>query len=168
MLQYCIEELEMKISQRVNDSNTILGITLEKGHLIFKILEEHMTSRGLDRIPLSIPFSSPPSHDALEHFKRVILSAVHYYHHLRQGFPSQSLTGEINVEFTQLEGEEDAVDGLQPVGPNLIKNDEIDVVEDEKANYGLKLTNSSRYALYPSVFFFASDLSIRKYRGNCI
>lgn len=168
MLQYCVEELGMNISHKAKDPNTILSVALETGDLIFRILDKRMTAHGLDRIPLSIPFNSPPSHDVLERFKRVLLSAVHYSHHLRQEFSSKILTDKAKVEFIQLEGDEEDENGLQPVGPDLIKKREIDIVDDKESNYGFKITNKSRYPLYPSVFFFASDLSVRKYQGTCI
>jgi len=53
---------------------------------------------------------------------------------------------------------------IQPIGPNLNRENIIDLQVQSDKMYGMKIINNSDMALYPSLFFFdSSDLSITSY-----
>lgn len=169
VLLSCIEKVGMKTSNTPTDPKTILSIAMEDGNLVFHILDKRSTARGATQIPFCIPFDiSNPLSSSFYHLERVLRAAAHYYRHFGQESRTKNLSRDIQVQFNKLEEssttEQDL--GLQPVGPDLIKDREIDLVVDEDMSYGLKIVNRSHRPLYPFVLFFSSDLSIGEHHAN--
>ncbi|CCM00513.1 uncharacterized protein FIBRA_02547 [Fibroporia radiculosa] len=139
-----------------------LDIALENGSVVFNILNPLVTQYGLTRMP----FVVEPTVDAVQ---PVIRAAAHFYWHLRRKSAKGVLQKWVDIEFTQLiDSEEEYDDELQPVlrpyGPNLNRDNVIDLRVKDSARYGLKITNRSNVALYPALFYFDnSDLSIESY-----
>ncbi|KAA1472278.1 hypothetical protein DENSPDRAFT_171259 [Dentipellis sp. KUC8613] len=140
---------------------SVLDLQLEKGRIVFNILDPLVTGYGLTQIPHSIDID-------VEVAMPVIRAAAHYYWHLNRTTKTPKLQGKIKVEVYELEeadGEydEDLQAILRPKGPNLKRGDIVDVVADG-TRYGVKVVNTTNIPLYASVFFFShGDLSIQSY-----
>ncbi|KAF9240013.1 hypothetical protein BU15DRAFT_61646 [Melanogaster broomeanus] len=128
-----------------------LDFALEGGYVVVNLLDSVVTTLGLTRMPFRIE----PTADA--HTSTW---------HLRRKSKTQALHKKIEVEFTELiQSEEEYDDDLQPViqpiGPNLNRENIVDLQIKSNAMYGIKITNNLDVPLYPSLFFFDnSDLSI--------
>ncbi|CCM05961.1 uncharacterized protein FIBRA_08200 [Fibroporia radiculosa] len=150
---------------RTEKEKAELGIALEKGRIVFNILDRYTTQHGLTRMPF-------PVARTVDAVLPVVRSAAHFYWHLRRKPGSEARSGMrkfVDIEFTQLKGSEEKFDGhLHPVlhkyGPNLNCNNKIDLQIKDTARYGLKIVNKSEVALYPALFYFdSSNLSIEPY-----
>lgn len=159
-----VENLQRTASQEfmiVEKEKAELCFTLEQEGVVFVILDSFVAALGLTRMPFYIE----PNADAMS---SVIHAAAHFYFHLRRKSKTQALQGKIDVIFTELvESSEEYDDSLQPIiqpiGPNLNRENIIDFQIHDNKMYGIKITNNSDMALYPSLFFFDnSDLSISK------
>ena len=164
-----LTEILQKIASQdfllVEKEEAELSFTLEQEGVVVNILDSFVAARGLTRIPFYIE----PNADAISNF---IKAAAHFHFYLRQKSKMQVLHGKIDVIFTEVvQSKDEYDDDLQPVthsiGPNLNRGNMIDLQAQGKM-YGVKITNNSDMALYPSLFFFDnSDLSISKWRILC-
>lgn len=159
-----IEILQSTASQEfllVEKEKAELSFTLEKEGVVVNILDSFVAALGLTRMPFYIE----PNADAISN---LIHAAAHFYFYLNRKSKMQALHGKIDVIFTEVVQSKEEYDDylqpvIQPIGPNLNRENIIDLqVQDDKM-YGMKITNNSDTALYPSLFFFDnSDLSISK------
>jgi hypothetical protein len=136
-----------------------LDIVFDANDVVFNILDAFVTVHGLTRIP----FRVSPTPGAIS---PVISRAARYFWHLHRTGSAKSLQDNVAIEFTRLEEEEEDYDDdfnriRKPCGENLINNGIVDIVIQEDAIYGIKLTNKGDKPLYPSLFYFDnSDFSI--------
>jgi len=139
-----------------------LDVTSIDGHIVFNILDPLVKIHGLNRMPFSIPTDTPGA------ISIVLRKAAHYFWHLRRTGNGRGLQSQVEIEFTRLEDVEEEYDEdlnpiRRPCGPNLINDGVVNIVVEENAIYGIKLTNKWSKPLYPSLFYFDnSDLSISK------
>ena len=160
-----VETLQGTVSSHefllVEKEKAELCFTLEQEGVVVNILDSFISGLGLTRMPFYIE----PNAAAIS---SVIHAAAHFYFHLRRKSKTPALHGKIDVIFTELvESKEEYDDSLQPIvnpiGPNLNRENIIDLQIQNPKMYGMKIINNSDIALYPSVFFFDnSDLSISK------
>jgi hypothetical protein len=160
-----METLQRTASQEqfllVEKDKAELCLTLEQEGVVVNILDSFVAGLGLTRMPFYIE----PNADSISN---VIHAAAHFYFYLRRKSKIQALHGKIDVIFTEVvESTEDYDDYLQPIiepiDPNLNRENIIDFQVQSDKMYGIKIINNSDMALYPSVFFFDnSDLSISK------
>ena len=158
-----IETLQRTASQfflLVEKEKAELSFSLEEQEgVVFNILDSFVATLGLTRMPFHI---EPNAHA----IANVINAAAHFYFYLRQKSNMQALHGKIDVIFTEVVQSKEEYDDylqpvIQPIGPNLNRENIIDLQVQSDKMYGLKITNNSDMALYPSLFFFDnSDLSI--------
>ena len=157
-----VEILQRTASQEfllVEKEKGELCFTLEQEGVVVSILDPFVAALGLTRMPFYIE----PNAEAMS---SVIHAAAHFYFHLRRKSKMQALHGKIDVVFTELvELQEEYDDSLQPViqpiGPNLNRENIVDLQIQNTKMYGMKIINNSDLPLYPSLFFFDnSDLSI--------
>ena len=149
----------------VDKHNADIDIGLEDNRIIFNILNPLVTQYGLIRIPFSV---NPEVDDIYP----VIRAQAHYNWHLRRANNTTNevpLYDKIHIEFTKLKQLDDEFDDdfnpvIQPDGENLNIAGVVDIIVDEDAKYGIRVTNDSGLDLYPALFFFDnSDLSICKF-----
>jgi hypothetical protein len=162
-----IEFLQRTTSQdffRDEKTEAELSFTLEQKGVVVNILDSFIPALGLTRMPFYIE----PNADAISNF---INAAAHFYFYLRRkdNLKMQELHGKIDIIFTEVvqscevDNSMELVSVIQPIGPNLIRENIIDLQVQDGKMYGMKITNNSDKALYPSLFFFDnSDLSISK------
>lgn len=157
-----IEILQRTASQKillVEKEKAELSFTLEQEGVVVNILDSFVAPLGLTRMPFYI---EPNAHA----ISNVINAAAHFYFYLRRKSNMQALHGKIDVIFTEVVQSNEEYDDylqpvIQPIGPNLNRENIIDLQVQSDKMYGLKITNNSDMALYPSLFFFDnSDLSI--------
>ncbi|KZP27851.1 hypothetical protein FIBSPDRAFT_817828 [Athelia psychrophila] len=142
-----------------------LEAVMQGGLLYFDILDKRVTAfyDGTMRIPFPV--------DPEPHAIRPILRSVsHYYWHLdRESEYDSYFKSHISVGFFELQESSTELDDagyfvLEP-GPQQLCNDNIiDLIVDPNAEYGMQITNSTPWDLYPGVFYFETgDLSIVPY-----
>jgi hypothetical protein len=129
-----------------------LGIDLENGKVIFNILNPVVMQFGLTRMPHTID----PNDENLIY---VVRAAAHYYWHLRRKDPKGVFNKLIDVEVQELvesdtEFNEFLEAILEPAGPNLHRENVIDLTVKEGTKYGIKITNKSKVDLFVSAFYF--------------
>jgi hypothetical protein len=135
-----------------------LSFTLEQEGVVVNILDSFVAALGLTRMPFYIE----PNANAMPNFINV---AAHFRFYLSQ---KSKMQGKIDVIFTEVVQSKEEYDDylqpvIQPIGPNLNSENIIDLQVQSDKMYGIKITNNSDMALYPSLFFFDnSDLSISK------
>ena len=159
-----IETLQKTAPQEfllVEKEKAELSFTLEQEGVVVNILDSFIAALGLTRMPFYIE----PNADAISN---VIRAAAHFNFYLRRKSNMQALHGKIDVIFTEVVQSKEEYDDylqpvIQPIGPNLNRENIIDLQVQSDKMYGVKIINNSDMALYPSLFFFDnSDLSISK------
>ena len=124
----------------------------ESGMVVTEITDARVTTYQLTKI------SHSPT--KLEQMHNLLRSAAHFYRHLAPVPTNIYIPSKITFEFMEVEyAEELDEDGnslMRAVGPNLIKNDIIDIVVDRKKMYGMRVTNNTRWDLYPYAFLFST------------
>ena len=159
-----IETLQRTTSQKfllVEKEKAELSFTFEQEGVVVNILDSFVAALGLTRMPFYIESNADAISD-------VIHAAAHFYSYLRRKSKIQALHGQIDVIFTEVVQSKEEYDDylqpvIQPIGPNLNREHIIDLQVQNDKMYGVKITNNSDMALYPSLFFFDnSDLSISK------
>ena len=159
-----IETLQRTASQEfllVEKDKAELCFILEQEGVVVNVLDSFVAALGLTRVP----FYVEPNADAISD---VIHAAAHFYFYLRRKSKMQALHGKIDVIFTEVVQSKEEYDNflqpvIQPIGPNLNRENIIDLQVQSDKMYGMKIINNSDMALYPSLFFFDnSDLSISK------
>ena len=159
-----IEILKQTASQEfllVEKEKAELSFTLEQEGVVINILDSFVAALGLTRMPFYIE----PNADAMSNF---IHAAAHFYFFLRRKSKTHALHGKIDIVFTEVVQSDEEYDDylqplIQPIGPNLNREHIVDLQVQNDKMYGIKITNNSDVALYPSLFFFDnSDLSISK------
>lgn len=94
----------------------------------------------------------------------IVSAATNWYYHLRRK-PARPLFSDdqkVTIEFKELENPDypwESLQALVPKGEDLNKDvpgvgNVVEVVADENKIYGVKISNSSSYDLYPSFFYF--------------
>ncbi|KIM20623.1 hypothetical protein M408DRAFT_33545, partial [Serendipita vermifera MAFF 305830] len=159
---------QIRIVEEDQIATTHLDVASENGKIVFNILDSHVTVHGLKRMPFQLDCRA-------DDIRLVIRAAAHYYWHLHRTGETKSLRNVVKIEFMRLkdndeEGDDEGQDdeerdyGCSPDGPDLIQEGVVDIVVDDDAIYGMKLTNTFGEPLYASVFYFDnSDLSIMSY-----
>jgi hypothetical protein len=139
-----------------------LEIVMEHDALAFNILDKRVTTFGLTRIPFRV---TPDVHDI--YF--ILCALAHYHWHLNRTQANNLISTKVQIEFTTLVkskteyDEETGQPNIGPDGPNLYRDGLIDLVVDEEAIYGIKITNNTLWDLFTGVFFFDNgDFSISK------
>ena len=138
-----------------------LSFTLEQEGVVINILDPFVAALGLT----CMPFHIEPNADAISN---VIHAAAHFYFYLHRKSKIQALHGKVDVIFTEVVQSKEEYDDylqpvIQPIGSNLNRENIVDLQVQKNKMYGMKITNNSDMALYPSLFFFDhSDLSISK------
>ena len=159
-----IETLQRTASQEfllVEQEKAEISFTLEQEGVVVNILDSFVAALGLT----CMPFYIEPNADEISN---VIRAAAHFYFYLHRKSKMQALHGKIDVTFTEVVQSKEEYDDylqpvIQPIGPNLNRENIIDLQVQSDKMYGVKITNNSDMALYPSLFFFDnSDLSISK------
>ncbi|TDL15886.1 hypothetical protein BD410DRAFT_82003 [Rickenella mellea] len=108
-------------------------------------------------------FRSIAAGDA-ENFLRVLRAAARFKHHLESTSSSTPNEHQIVMEFHKLQGHwsEDYHWILNPIGPNLIDDNLIDIVVEESAMFGVTIHNNTEFPLYPYLLYFDdSDFGIQ-------
>ncbi|KZP07420.1 hypothetical protein FIBSPDRAFT_922853 [Athelia psychrophila] len=153
-----------KIKLVEDSGQAMLAIVKEGGNFYFNILDKRVTVHGVNRIYLSFDPDPVVIRPALR-------AAAHYYWHLNRNSTDHHFQDGIKVEFFELlESETDLDDnGYGVLGPypnpeNLYKCGAIKFTVKTDSLYGMKITNNTKWDLYPGVFYFDnSDLSIVPY-----
>jgi hypothetical protein len=129
-------------------------MVLEGDQIVFHVLNPFVTRYGLACIPYRI---APVRDDVYT----VIRAMAHYHRYLRRTNSSRP-QHDVRIEFLKLESyfDDNFDDQFEPDGPNLNVGGVVNLVVGRDDMYGIKIVNESDLALYPSVFFFDSDLSI--------
>lgn len=163
-----------------NSGDPDYGLQLVKADIIVSVLNGNAVfddltgigsvSRKASRFK-RLPITSEPDFDSLY---PIISAASHWFYHLRRR-PTNSLltrSREVTIEFMELSETSEYDAALMPMlGPssgNLITQDAqfrnvVDIRADEETLYGQRIRNSSKYTLYPYLFYFdSSDFSISK------
>jgi len=143
------------------DEKAVVKMRLENGHLVFDILDSFLNACGMDRVY----YSAKPT-DTAEDVARILSAGSTFFWHLtREHY--HSIVGDIVVDFVELEVSEDEFDTtgypiFSPSGENLLRDGIIDLyVHSVPKPYGIKLTNNSKWDLFPAAFYFdLSDWSI--------
>ncbi|EIM91753.1 uncharacterized protein STEHIDRAFT_135948 [Stereum hirsutum FP-91666 SS1] len=116
-----------------------------------------------------LPFTFEPDCRSLY---SIISATSHWFYHLRRRPPNDvmSHSARVTISFMELENVDNATSEPAPItGDSLINQvpgvgSVIDLVVDNDKIYGMKIKNSSPYALYPYLFYFDnSDYSITSY-----
>jgi hypothetical protein len=148
---------------RVGKEEAELGIEMNNQRVVFEVLDKHVTKFGLRRIPFSIKADM----GALSY---ILDSAARFHWHLRRTDRDESikLSDHVQLELREVVKREANLDDLtwvvEPVGNNLVHDGVINVVEDPKTMYGIKIQNDSALPLYAALFYFnVNDLSIGGY-----
>jgi hypothetical protein len=129
--------------------------------VVFNIVDKLVRAQGLHRLYHTIPLT-------LKDVQPVIHKAAHYFWHLRRTGNTKALRKVVDIKLGRLVEVVGKYDlQFRPLrtmpadGPNLIKDNVIDIVVEKEALYGIQLVNKSPSPLYPSLFYFDnSDLSI--------
>ena len=159
-----IETLQRTASQDfllVEKEKADLSFIFEQEGVVVNILDSFVAALGLTRMPFNIE----PTADTMSN---VMSAAAHFYFYLHRKSKMQALHGKVDVIFTEVVQSKEEYDDylqpvIQPIGPNLNRENIIDLQVQKDKMYGMKITNNSDMALYPSLFFFDnSDLSISK------
>ena len=137
-----------------SQSEADFDIVLESDQVVFHILNPFVTRYGSTRIPYRIA----PVHDSVY---TVICAMAHYHRYLRRTNSSHP-QHDVRIEFLKLKSyyDNNFEDQFKPDGPNLNVGGVVNLVVGPDDMYGIKIVNESDLTLYPSVFFFDSDLSI--------
>jgi hypothetical protein len=162
----------------------------DEDRIVFNILDPLVTSHGLTRIPFVVsptPGAMAPVLSKVARYfwhlrrtsKRVQANVEVEPARLggdendldptRNARKLDLIKDNVAIEFRRLEEAEDDYDDdfnhiRKPCGENLIKNGIVDIVIQEDAIYGIKLTNKGNKPLYPSLFYFDnSNFSIGKW-----
>lgn len=125
------------------------------------------TLRKFKRLPLT-------SEADCQSLYSIISAASHWFYHLRRRPPNDLISSlaRVTIEFMELEPKENATLEPTPITCDSLIHQVpgvgsvIDSVVDEDKIYGMKIKNSSPYALYPYLFYFDnSDFSISKQKS---
>ena len=151
------------------DKNAILKMRLENGHLIFDILDPSVSACGMDHVYYKVK----PT-DTADDVVRILSAGSHFFWHLKRGH-NHPIIDHLSVEFVELEKSEDDFDtagnhSFSLSGENLLRDGviDLDVYPDQKP-YGIKLTNTSDWDLFPFAFYFDhSDWSIGDFVVNSL
>ncbi|KZP29227.1 hypothetical protein FIBSPDRAFT_212881 [Athelia psychrophila] len=142
-----------------------LEVVMQGGLLYFDILDKRVAA-FYDGI-MRIPFPVDPEPHAI---RPVLRSIAHYYWHLdRESEYDSYFRSHISVEFFELQESSTELDDagyfvLEPGPRQLCNINVIDFTVNPNAEYGMKITNSTPWDLYPGVFYFETgDLSIVPY-----
>ncbi len=131
-----------------------------------KILFDIVMSQRTHRISESLALRPLASED----IHTIIRAAAHYLWQLRRTPPSSALRAGIDVKLHKLEQDDTQLDDwLLPVMVPDVKShttlkdgEEVDLFVDDDDKYGMTILNKGDIALYCSVFYFDSNLSISK------
>lgn len=142
------------------DQSPDIVLTMQGHNVAFEVTDKFCVDRGLATMPFAV------SCDANDVFP-VITSAADFYWHLRRTSSDRRLTSKnmVQLECHELEGTDEWTDDLVPIlkskGENILSQGVINVVADNLAAYGFKVTNKTNLPLYAALFYFdMSDLSI--------
>ena len=145
------------------NTNGVLKMRLENGHLLFDILDPCVNACGMDQV-----YHSVRPTDTTDDVARILSAGSHFFWHLKRGH-NHPIIDQLSVEFVELNMSEDDFDSTgYPIfcssGENLLRDGIIDLyVYPEPKPYGIKLTNNSEWDLFPVAFYFDhSDWSIRE------
>ena len=137
-----------------------LAIERENDEIAFVFLDKRITAHGITKYALKAK-----ADDMIP----VLQGAAHYHYHLNRSYlTSKKLEEEIKVEVFKLEFSGQLDEGTlrllrRPSGENLLKDGIINLSLHDDVNdvFGIRIINSSRWDVYPSIFYFNnSELSI--------
>jgi len=137
-----------------------LAFEVKDNVVVAEIVDVRARAHGLIRIPYPIEAKVNHIHSFLDH-------AAHFYRHLSSEPKNTYIPSKITFEFMELIQTDDFDDDGYPLmgatGPNIIKNDIINIVADRNKRYGMRVTNNTPWDLYPYAFLFSnSTLQISK------
>lgn len=147
-----------KIAPDESRADAHLGLALQDQGIIIDILDNRARGHGLTRIPFPVDPRSDRIYDVLH-------AAAHFYRHLDLTITNNYFKNNIGIEFTEIvetnELDDDGNCMVTSFGQNLYQNGIINIAIWHDAKYGLKITNQTRWDLYPYIFLFDNnDLSI--------
>jgi hypothetical protein len=138
-----------------------LQLQLEDDHVVFNILDQVVSDYGLKRIYHGLANTSPP-----DRIVSVLSSACHFYWHLRRNH-KHPIAEDVQVEFLEITYSSDEVDDsggriLVATENDMLRDGTIELlVHKEPTMYGIKLTNHSKWDLFPiAIYFDNSDWGI--------
>jgi hypothetical protein len=127
-----------------------LELSIQEKHVVITVRDTKATQHGYYQLP-----TTEITWDKLGSFLR---KAQSFYRELDRSSVDIDVMKDIGMEFYQLQEAssffEDNEPELSPSGPDLIHEGMIYFVVQERCSYGVKLTNSGPYDLYPSLFYF--------------
>jgi hypothetical protein len=147
-----------RIIQLVERDQAEFGMALEDGKVVFDIFDSLVTKYGLTRMP----FSLEPT---LEAISPVLRAADHFYLHLRRtpgvkNVTEMGLADVVEIEMAEIEHDgitydDDLEAVLSPTKAGWKRGKVFDVqINDSSGTYGWKITNKSKWNLYPALFYF--------------
>jgi hypothetical protein len=138
------------------------AIERENDEIDFIILDERVTAHGLTKCAYKVKANA-------DDLIPVLQGAAHYHYHLNRSYlNSENIEKRIKVEFFKLEFSDQFDEGTlrllrRPSGETLLKDGIVTVPIRDGIDdvFGIRITNTSRKDLYPSIFYFDnSELSI--------
>ncbi|RXW11756.1 hypothetical protein EST38_g14099 [Candolleomyces aberdarensis] len=132
----------------------------------FKVLDKEGAGREFTRIPHAV--EAKDEDDVVHALRHVLRAAAHYHLHLNLKHSNNNIQNKVGIEFFSLKTEEegdsddDEVDEEEqaagrewtPVGDNMHQAGKIEILVDNGAKYGMRITNSSPHDLHWSCFWF--------------
>ena len=165
----------IRLLEKTNVISLVDGLTyaelemqLEDGHIVFNILLPKVNACGLNRVYHVIQ----PT-DSAETVRGTLSAGSRFFWHLRRGH-YHPFVDSVKVEFLEITASENEFDDagypiVIPSEENLLRNGAIDLYvssdEENLKRYGIRLTNNSKWDLFPAAFYFNhSDWSIGAFR----
>ncbi|KAJ2921276.1 hypothetical protein H1R20_g15820, partial [Candolleomyces eurysporus] len=131
----------------------------------FKVLDKEGAGREFIRIPHAV--EAEVEDDVVDALRHVLRAAAHYHLHLNFKHPNNNIQNKVKIEFfllkTEEEGDSDDDEADEehatgrewtPVGDDMHQAGKIEIIVDNGAKYGMKITNSSPHDLHWSCFWF--------------
>ena len=131
-----------------------LELAVQENRVAITVRDRQATQQGRYRLP-----TMEVTWDKLASFLR---NAQDFFRELYRSSSDTEVTANIDVEFYRLQRTESEISEpeLWPSGSNLFWDGKIHLGVENGCHYGVKLTNSGPYDLYPSLFYFDnSDLT---------
>ncbi|RXW17707.1 hypothetical protein EST38_g8147 [Candolleomyces aberdarensis] len=136
---------------------------------VFKVRDNKGAEREFTRIPHVV--EAKVDDDVVDALRHVLRAAAHYHLHLNFKHPNNNIQDKIGIEFFMLKTEEEGDpndDGQDeayeeenaagrewtPIGDNMHQAGRIEIVVDNGAKYGMKITNNTPHDLHWSGFWF--------------
>ncbi|KAF8956654.1 hypothetical protein BDZ97DRAFT_1763657 [Flammula alnicola] len=133
-------------------------VTLHDDRILFNILDRFARAVGLTRVYHDCPADTIPYN--------IFHAGSRFFWNLRRTH-AHPLSRDVQIEFRALKvsTEENGIQVLEAVGDNLIDDHGvIRIPFSATTQYGIKLTNQSKWNLFPAVFYFnMADWSVTTY-----